>query len=154
MLPRSVSRPPVRSAVWAHGLRGLGRRVWAGLVLAMLLAALLGQLHRVHHPGWRAVWPGAGSAVARPLAEPPPGQHLPAAVGAPAARWLDRLFPGHSSDADCLLFDQLSQDGPSPSPWVAQALPAPTIFLAWWLDATLVAATAAPCQARAPPLSR
>lgn len=120
---------------------------WAALLLVLVLAPVLGQMHRIHHPAWRA---GAVPASASPALEAASADSAQVS----AERWLDRLFSHHSSDADCLVYDQLGHDGPPQALTVADLGPALSHFLPWWLDATLVAATAAPCQARAPPLSR
>lgn len=129
-------------------LRALWRRLgWVGLLLVLVLAPVLGQMHRIHHPVWRAVT----APVVAPLTL---GTASAEADQVRAERWLDRLFSHHSSDADCLVYDQLGHDGPPQAMAVADVGPALSHFLPWWLDATLVAATAARCQARAPPLSR
>jgi len=139
---------PGLAAGWGSALRALGRRMaWFALLLVLVLAPVLGQMHRVHHPAWHAgITPASVSPALEAAAVDPtqPG----------AERWLDRLFSHHSGDADCLVYDQLGHDGPPQALSVADLGPALSHFLPWWLDATLVAATAAPCQARAPPLSR
>ncbi|MDD0815025.1 hypothetical protein PSQ39_10320 [Curvibacter sp. HBC28] len=135
------------------------------LLLALWLAPVLGQMHRAYHAsGPRAVPtaglqasfaspPTAGLAVSAPWRAPERG-HSAKAEGPGAQSWLERLFAAHTSDADCLVFDQLSPDSAA-TQWVMPdaALP-PLRFVAWWLDAALVATTAAPCQARAPPVLR
>lgn len=135
------------------------------LLLALCLAPVLGQMHRAYHAsGPRAVptvglqassaiAPTAGLAVSAPGQAPERG-HSALAEEPGAKSWLERLFAAHTSDADCLVFDQLSPDAAA-TPWgpLEAALP-PLRFMAWWLDATLVATTAAPCQARAPPVLR
>lgn len=132
----------------APGFAAVRRRLaWAGLLLVLVLAPVLGQMHRIHHPAWRA---GAGPVSASPALEAASADLAQVS----AERWLDRLFSHHSGDADCLVFDQLGHDAPPQSLTLADLGPALSHFLPWWLDATLVAATAAPCQARAPPLSR
>lgn len=137
---------------WCRGgLRVAGRHLsWSGLIALLVLAPVLGQMHRIHHPVWRA-----GPATAQPEVMVD-RLSAEAAEAAPAglSRWLDRLFSHHSGDADCLVYDQLSHDGPPQSLKLVDPGPALSHFLPWWLDATLVAATAAPCQARAPPASR
>jgi len=139
---------PGLAAGWGLSLRAVGRRLgWSALLLVLVLAPVLGQMHRVHHPVWRA---GITPVLASPALEATAVD--PTQVS--AERWLDRLFSHHSGDADCLVYDQLGHDGPPQAPVVADLGPSLSHFLPWWLDATLVAATAAPCQARAPPLSR
>ena len=129
-------------------LRAGGRRLgWVGLLLVLVLAPVLGQMHRIHHPAWRAAAAPAVLALTPDTAAAEPGQVR-------AEQWLDRLFSHHSGDADCLVFDQLGHDAPPQAIAVADLGPALSHFLPWWLDATLVATTAARCQARAPPLSR
>ncbi len=151
---------PGLAAGWGVVLRVAGRRMgWAALLLVLVLAPVLGQMHRIHHQVWRAM-PGAGTAALAAWAVDA-GQ-APALAKATSAgpvastpgQWLDRLFSQHVSDAECLVFDQLGQDGPPQALAVADLGSALSHFMPWWLDATLVAATAAPCQARAPPLSR
>lgn len=155
----------VLSAVWG----GPGRRKWRGLggsaevlgllglLLALWLAPVLGQMHRaLHSAPWRALPVQVAVDLAASAQPGAAGAQRPATtaesvpVSAPPS-WLERLFASHSSDADCLVFDQLAHDGPPQfAAWPDLAWP-PARFVAWWLDATLVATTAAPCQARAPP---
>ncbi|RUP24437.1 MAG: hypothetical protein EKK45_24860 [Curvibacter sp.] len=117
------------------------------MIALLVLAPVLGQMHRIHHPAWRA---GPATAQTEVLADRLSAEAAPAGL----QRWLDRLFSHHSGDADCLVYDQLNHDGPPQSLNLVDPGPALSHFLPWWLDATLVAATAAPCQARAPPSSR
>lgn len=131
-------------ALLRSGWRSLG---WVGLLLVLVLAPVLGQMHRIHHPVWRATSAPVVASAALDARTAAPDQVR-------AERWLDRLFSHHSSDADCLVYDQLGHDGPPQALVVADLGPALSHFLPWWLDATLVAATAARCQARAPPVSR
>jgi len=139
---------PGLASVCGAVLRMAARRLgWLGLLLVLVLAPVLGQMHRIHHPVWRAATAPAVAPLTLDTASAEPDQVR-------TEGWLDRLFSHHSGDADCLLYDQLGHDGPPQALSVVDLGPALSHFLPWWLDATLVAATAAPCQARAPPLSR
>lgn len=143
--------------------RGRGRGLGLiGLLLALWLAPVLGQMHRaLHAVPWRAlpvqvVVDTAGPALtgAALAQRPDPAALAPTGPASDTGSWLERLFANHTSDADCLVFDQLAHDGPPQfAPWPLLATP-PLRFVAWWLDAALVATTAAPCQARAPPTVR
>lgn len=110
----------------------LRRRLWLGLVWALVLAPTLGQMHRVLH--------GSG----------PAGRLHVAASGDPAAFSVEALFTGHHS-SDCQLLDQLT---------LADAPPGASAALAHNPPHALPTASAqtppglrrmAPFQARAPP---
>lgn len=150
-------------------LRVGGRRLgWAALLLVLVLAPVLGQMHRIHHQAWRvaaapnvpvlradlasatAIAASATTGFSSALAN----KGLPGSLAYAQGHWLDRLFSHQVGDADCLALDQLGHDAPLQALSLAVLGPGLSHFLPWWLDATLVAATAAPCQARAPPFSR
>jgi len=106
------------------------------LLVALVLAQTLGLVHRIVHA--------------------PIGGHPPVSASASMAAgagWLKALFPGHSSEHGCDLYDQLSHADAVPE------APAAAI-LARGLDAVptrhsvgQIAAQAAGFLARAPPLA-
>lgn len=104
---------------------------WRLLVLALLLAPALGQMHRALHGD------GQGAGVHR--------------VGAPAASfsWA-ALFSGHHA-SDCQLLDGLHLADAPPSMAVVLAHPLPAAQPLTSTPAPLGVRRAAPFQARAPP---
>lgn len=111
------------------------------LVLALLLAPLLGSVHALVH----GVAPGQHALTGLDLT-PPDGMANSAGAG-----WLGELFSSHGGAADCLVFDQLSHGDTLPCPTGA-AVPAQAVAL--WAPggaAQVLLAASALYKARAPP---
>ena len=119
------------------------------LVLSLLLAQTLGQLHAVKHViqrvGVTAVAPGVGAHGGHKAHD--------AHAGKNGESFLDELFSSHSSTADCRLYDHLS-DGQAMPLLFATALPIvlPSRLVAIFAGDAL-ARWAALFDARGPPLT-
>ena len=134
-----------------HGLA----RLWAwGLLLALLVAPLLGVLHMVAHP------PAAHPVAAGTVAAGGGSAHaLSAHAAAEPARivaysWLDRLFGHQAGGGDCRLFDQLCQGQALPSVPVLPAVLLPPAAVFVFLLLGRIVQREALFHARAPPTLR
>ena len=122
--------PPSASAFLLPRLRLARRLAVAWLVLALVLAPALGQMHRVLH-----------LPVALGLAQPAGHDH-----------GLGALFGGHSP-ADCQLLDQLHHGGAAVAESSLPLAPPDGQRVASPAAQPLRAAPPLPFQARAPPLA-
>ena len=120
----------------------------AWLLLALLLAPLLGRMHQVLHvPGI-----GQGGGLSAPGDAHPQAEAGPGSAGQQTLDMLHALFAGHSG-ADCQVLDQHTQLGAGCSTF---AVGLPTLPQAAPLGVPLAAPNArrtAAFHARAPPLS-
>ena len=140
--------------------RGLAR-LWAwGLLLALLVAPLLGVVHAVVHPqgvpvatstsapGAATMAPGSGSVQGQATSigsEPGKVVHL---------SWLDRLFSHQAGSGDCRLFDQLCQGHALPSVPSLPVLLLPPVAVFVFLQLGRIVQREALFHARAPPALR
>lgn len=108
----------------------------AALLLAFVMAQVLGLMHGVVHAGRAAHPPAADHAVAA---------HGHSGVAA--------LFAQHQDASDCRLLDALNQPGAAAAIVLVTAAPAPVVASAC-AHAAFVARGAAPFDARGPPASR
>ena len=126
-----------RAAVW-----------W--LLLALLVAPLLGQVHRTLHGGSAAVASAAASVAAAEAKQQVRGESTLVHSG----HGLERLFGSHDSAGDCRLYDQLGHaDGTSCVPTLALPAVLPAFFFTT-LQGDFVARFAALFDARGPPSFR
>lgn len=140
---RAAITPTAGSAArpWAsHGATAL-----LCLVLALLFAQSMGQLHRIKHRGYPAVLQSQPVTLATAGAP---------TASAPVHFWLSRFFLMHDEGSpDCRLFDLSQQDGVSPS---VAALVLPTSPLSMGValfSGAALARWAALFDARGPPLT-
>ena len=129
--------------------RNLAQLLVFWLVLSLLLAQTMGQLHAVKHMiqrvGVVAVVPGAGGHGGHEARDAHDGKN--------GKSFLDELFSSHGSTADCRLYDHLS-DGQSLPLLFAAPLPIvlPSRLVAIFAGDAL-ARWAALFDARGPPLT-
>jgi hypothetical protein len=108
------------------------------VLLALVSMQALGLMHSIAHGVRSASVPGIAARQAAVV--DPSGQH-----------WEAGLFSGHSDDAGCLLYDQLSHGGCAPVP-VPAALPViPPAFFLQWFQGEFLVRWAALFDARGPP---
>lgn len=133
----------------AHGAMSAPQRLFFGLLmLALLLAPLLGQLHRTLHGPVLL----ARVACAPSIAEAPGGRGaVPEAAGLSGVQ----LFADHLGETDCRLYDQLAQGDLLPGVPTLASLPLlPAAITVHRLAADAVARRAALFDARGPPATR
>lgn len=141
-----VSRPhrPAGKRAKSPTARPAGWRLapWL-LVLSLVLAQLLGMMHRITHASAGDDDRAAAALVAAPATDP-----------TDAAGWLADLFAAHAAnDAGCKLYDAHGQAAAPKLPLLS--LPVAGIcFVGQVFQSAPLSRTQAPFEARAPPLFR